>query len=154
MSRSGYSDDLDNWSLIRWRGAVASALRGERGQKLLREMAEAMDAMPDKALISGDLELEGAYCALGTVGAKRGVDMTGLDPYDRDTVAAAFDIAPCLAAEVAFVNDEGGGWRGDETPTQRWVRVRAWVTEQLARAVSPRIASLPSSSDAPGSVAG
>jgi hypothetical protein len=37
MSRSGYSDDLENWSLIRWRGAVASAIRGRRGQAFLRE---------------------------------------------------------------------------------------------------------------------
>lgn len=32
MSRSGYSEDLDMWDLIRWRGAVKSALRGKRGQ--------------------------------------------------------------------------------------------------------------------------
>lgn len=25
MSRSGYSDDVENWQLIRWRGQVASA---------------------------------------------------------------------------------------------------------------------------------
>lgn len=128
--RSGYSDDLDNWALIRWRGAVTSAIRGERGQKLLREMAEAMDAMPLKKLIAEDLERDGGYCALGTVGKKRGVDMAALDPEDRDTVAVAFDIAPCLAAEVAFINDDDFAYRS-ETPTQRWQRVRQWVREHL-----------------------
>ena len=39
MSRSGYSDDLDNWDLIRWRGQVSSAIRGKRGQGFLRELA-------------------------------------------------------------------------------------------------------------------
>lgn len=32
MSRCGYSDDYDQWALIRWRGAVESAIRGKRGQ--------------------------------------------------------------------------------------------------------------------------
>ena len=31
MSRSGYEDGLEMWDLIRWRGAVASAIRGKRG---------------------------------------------------------------------------------------------------------------------------
>ncbi len=29
MSRSGYNDDGTEWDLIRWRGAVASAVRGQ-----------------------------------------------------------------------------------------------------------------------------
>lgn len=35
MSRSGYTDDCDGWQLIMYRGAVASAIRGARGQRLL-----------------------------------------------------------------------------------------------------------------------
>jgi hypothetical protein len=46
MSRSGYSDDHSEWDLIRWRGAVASAIRGKRGQAFLRELLVALDAMP------------------------------------------------------------------------------------------------------------
>lgn len=30
MSRSGYNDDIDNWQMIKWRGQVASAVRGKR----------------------------------------------------------------------------------------------------------------------------
>lgn len=56
MSRSGYSDDLDSWSMIRWRGAVTSATRGARGQAFFREMLAALDAMPEKKLIADDLE--------------------------------------------------------------------------------------------------
>jgi len=41
MSRSGYSDDCDVWALIRWRGAVKSAIRGARGQAMLRELIQA-----------------------------------------------------------------------------------------------------------------
>ena len=43
MSRSGYTDDVDGWDLIRWRGAVTAAIRGTRGQELLHGLAAALD---------------------------------------------------------------------------------------------------------------
>ncbi len=130
MSRSGYSDDGDN--LAMWRGMVASAIRGKRGQKLLRELAEAMDAMPEKILIADALKIdEGAYCALGVVGAKRGIDLAAIDPEDPDQVGNAFDIAPCLAQEIEFINDDDFGCDHGETPAQRWQRVRKWVAEKI-----------------------
>ncbi len=59
MSRSGYSDDLDQGDLNRWRGAVASAIRGKRGQSFLRELLASLDAMPRKELISEAMEASG-----------------------------------------------------------------------------------------------
>lgn len=161
MSRSGYSDDCEQWALIRWRGAVNSAIKGTRGQKLLREMADALDAMPVKELIAEELQTEsGEFCALGVVGAARGLDMKNLDPEDREGVAKAFGIAPALAAEIVYVNDEHvDEWRWVEVEicgpmrahwerttsvrvpnegagAQRWREVRAWVAEQLTKATS------------------
>lgn len=129
MSRSGYSDDLDTWDMIRWRGQVASAIRGQRGQQLLRELAEAMDAMPDKRLIANELECEGSYCALGVVGHARGIDMRSIDPEDSEEVASVFNIARQLAKEIVFINDEAGYWQ--ETPERRWARVRQWVDSKI-----------------------
>lgn len=135
MSRSGYSEDCDdNWQIIRWRGVVASATRGKRGQAFFRDLLAALDAMPEKRLIANDLvskDVSGAenVCALGALGKARGVDMTPLDPEDPETVAAAFDIATPLAQEVVFENDEAGPWK--ETPEHRWSRVRAWVAAQI-----------------------
>lgn len=109
MSRSGYSDDIavNYWQHIMWRGRVASAIRGKRGQKLLRELAAAMDAMPEKTLTAHELiSTDGEYCALGVVGACRGIDLSKLDPEDYDAVAAAFDIAAPLAQEIVYENDE------------------------------------------------
>lgn len=131
MSRSGYSDELDNWELICWRGAVASAIRGKRGQAFLRELADAMDAMPEKRLIAHDLERDGEYCALGVVAAKRGVDVKPLDPFEYDDIAAAMDIPKTLVCEIEYHNDECGGWCGPETPEQRWKRMRRWVASRL-----------------------
>jgi hypothetical protein len=129
MSRSGYSEDLDEWALIRYRGQVASATRGKRGQALLKETLAALDAMPVKVLISHELIADGAFCTLGVVGKQRGVDLTALDPEDIERVAQQFDIADCLAREIVYENDEGGDYK--ESPHQRWVRMRQWVAQQI-----------------------
>ncbi len=128
MSRSGYSDDCWGVDLICWRGAVASAIRGKRGQAFLYEMLHAMAALPERKLVSHDLEADGAVCAIGSVGKARGIDMKKLDPEDRDAVAKAFGIAPALAAEIVYMNDEAD-W--SETPEERFVRMRNWIEEQL-----------------------
>ncbi|WP_236202204.1 hypothetical protein [Pseudomonas pseudonitroreducens] len=141
MSRSGYSDDCGGWNLICWRGAVNSAIKGKRSQAFLIELREALDAMPEKRLITEELEADGQFCTLGVLGAKRGIDMSNLAPDCRETVAAAFDIAPALAAEIVFKNDEypGGFYDGSgkwsrETPEQRWQRMRNWVEASIQEA--------------------
>jgi hypothetical protein len=60
MSRSGYSDDCEDvlaWG--RWRGRVASAIRGKRGQAFLKELLAALDALPEKRLVANDLKVTG-----------------------------------------------------------------------------------------------
>lgn len=136
MSRSGYTDDIDGWELIRYRGAVASAIRGKRGQRLLRELAEAMDAMPVKELIAYELEADGAHCALGVVGAKRGLDLAKIDAQEPELVAKAFNIATALAAEIEYENDECACW--NETGAERWIRMRQWVAEQIGETNAAR----------------
>lgn len=136
MSRAGYSDDCDGWDLIRWRGAVKSAIRGKRGQAFLREMLAALDALPEKRLVEEDLvRPSGEVCALGAVAISRGLDVTEVDPEDRERVAERFGIAGALAAEIAYENDECGHWhsgRGhSETPEERFNRMREWVVAAL-----------------------
>ena len=130
MSRSGYSDDYDheNWDMIRWRGQVASAIRGKRGQAFLRELVAALDAMPEKRLIANELESFGNVCAIGSVGMQRGVDMTKLDPDDYDRIAATFGIAPQLVQEIEWMNDEA--YFG-QTPEGRWKFMRDWAVRKL-----------------------
>lgn len=136
MSRSGYSDDCENWSLICWRGAVSSALRGKRGQEFLVELRDALDAMPEKRLIADELQANGCYCTLGVIGAKRGIDMAGLDPEDRAAVSRTFGIAEAMAAEIVYENDADFSYR-NETPEQRWTRMRAWVESNINRVEQP-----------------
>lgn len=131
MARSGYSESCEGWELIRWRGAVASSIRGKRGQAFLGEMLAALDALPDKRLIADELEnSDGEVCALGSVGKKRGLDMTKIDYEDSDSVGAAFGIPRALAAEIEFINDEDFCYR-DMTPEKRFDTVRKWVASNI-----------------------
>lgn len=127
MNRSGYNDDCEGWELIRWRGAVASAAKGRRGQELFRDLLSALEAMPEKKLIAGDLVSKDGVCALGALGQRRGIDMDGIEPSDRDLVGVAFNIAPALAAEIAFLNDE----YYDQSDEARYGRMLDWVRSQI-----------------------
>ena len=129
MSRSDYCDDGDQWGLIRWRGAVNSAIKGRRGQAFLEELLAALDALPEKKLIAEDLEREGAVCAIGAVGKARGMDMSALDPGNSDRVASVFGIAPAMAREIVYVNDEWGSYK--QTPEERWARMRKWAKDEI-----------------------
>ncbi|CAB3928210.1 hypothetical protein LMG26858_06175 [Achromobacter anxifer] len=157
MSRSGYVEDDgdDILALGRWRGRVASALRGKRGQCFLRELAASLDAMTEKRLIAHELMADGQFCTLGVLGANRGIDLAKLDPENYDQVAAAFGIASCMAQEIVYENDEAfidyewqdieicGPLRArdrrdtcvrvpyDDPAAERWAHMRAWVQKQL-----------------------
>lgn len=126
-NRSEYSDDMeDQWGWIRWRGAVASAMRGRKGQAFLRELLAALDAMPEKRLITEELHHEGSYCALGVVGQARGMDLDTINPDDHYAVASSFKISNALAREIMFVNDDGRF-----TPEERYSMVREWAVRNI-----------------------
>lgn len=140
MSRHGYVD-FDGEDVLaqgRWQGAVLSALRGKRGQAFFKELLEALDAMPDKALAAHSFTRGGEVCALGSVALKRGIDVSEFEPpqgddswddeIDHDALGAKFGIATVMAREIMYENDEGGS---SETPQQRWTRVRKWVVENI-----------------------
>ena len=140
MSRSGYTDDIeDPWRWIMYRGAVKSSIRGKHGQAFLRELIAALDAMPVKSLVEGELQADGEFCALGVVGQARGIDLTKLNTEDWLQLSETFGIAPTLAREIMYENDEGSCWH-EARGTNRWAHVRRWAEGQLVpvdRGVSP-----------------
>ncbi len=127
MSRSGYYEDLDTLELGRWRGQVAAASRGKRGQKFFRELVAALDALPEKKLVKNDLEKDGAVCALGAIARLRGIDPSKLDTHDWEDLGLTFDIAHQLAQETMYENDD----RHAKTDEARWQHVRAWAAKQI-----------------------
>lgn len=134
MGRSGYSDD---GNIYLYRSAVDNAMRGRRGQSFLKELLAALDAMPEKKLIAESLKFEdGAVCSLGAVAMRRGFDAAKLEELDvqfenenQEYVAQEFGIATCMVREIVYMNDEAT-WR-DETPEQRFERVRKWVASEI-----------------------
>lgn len=140
MSRSGYSDDLDEADLETYRELIRDIIAEPGSQAFLRELAAAMDAMPEKMLITEELiNSEGECCTIGVVCKARGVDVSKIDVDAPEQVAAAVGIAQELAAEIEYENDEcnaiwlDGRWQSD-TPATRWERMRKWVDRQLLKA--------------------
>ena len=133
MSRSGYMEggcdsQEEQWALIRWRGAVNSAMTGKRGQQLLIELRDGMDAMAEKKLIADHIEKDGCFCALGVVGKNRGMDLSSINPHEAGQVSSAFNIAQAMAREIVYMNDEHWDLETDE---ERWLRVRGWVQHNI-----------------------
>lgn len=141
MSRSGYTDDYgcdEPWKLHLYRGNVERSIAGKRGQKLLKDLVEALDEMPDKRLIEGDLDDGlGSVCALGAVAKRRGVEVIDLDPYDDiDVLAERLDIAEPMAREIVYLNDEATGYDHDNPAREqerRWRYMREWAGRNLKR---------------------
>jgi hypothetical protein len=142
MSRHGYNEDCDSeWAAICWRGAVTSATRGKRGQAFLKEMLAALDALPEKKLVSEELVTEkGAVCAIGSVMVKRGIDVSNIDPEDPERIAHVMGIAPALVQEIEYINDEAWSWnyelqrREEMTDEKRFDLVRRWIIDQIKAA--------------------
>jgi len=132
MSRSGYSYDCDNLNL--YRGTVARALGGKRGQQALVELRDALDGMEDKRLGSNSFQKGECPCTLGVLAGHRDVAVDDLEPQHEDSdvsqsaVGRRFNIAASMAAEIMFENDEA---HHGETEEQRWARMRAWVEREI-----------------------
>lgn len=109
MSRSGLVEDDGDDVLAhgRWRGAVQSAMRGKRGQAFLRELADALDAMPEKVLVAGALQSDdGCHCTLGVIANKRGLDVAAMDVDDYAGIADSLSVNAKIAQEIMWENDE------------------------------------------------
>jgi len=66
---------------------------------------------------------------MGAVCLSRSLDAGAIYYDDPWFVGKAMGIAECLAAEIAFMNDEWGS--SAETAELRWDRMRKWVSEQI-----------------------
>ncbi len=138
MSRSGYDDygcesAEEQWQMIRWRGAVNSAIKGNRGQSFLRRALKAIDALEKKELAAHTFESSGSYCLLGAVAKHEGVDLTELnESYDEyygdegegaESLGLELNIAPAMAREIVYENDDccSGSNRSRFEHMRRWI---------------------------------
>lgn len=136
MSRSGYEDGDgdDNNVLYLWPSIIERAIKGKRGQTFLAHLAREMDAMQFKRLVKDELiTAQGECCTMGVVFKSRGISTEDIDPCDAGIICDKLGIAESMAREIAWINDANYSSRHEETPEERWVRMRAWVAAQLAR---------------------
>lgn len=160
MSRSGYYDDNDDiLAHGRWRAQVRSATYGRRGQKLLKDMLAALDALPEPRLIAGDLVFtgepqwshpspdediilggdqlvdgSGRVVRVGDVCALGALGLArGMDMSKLDPhEAESVADAFDIAHQLAreiVYENDEGGY--SETPEQRFIRIRRWVERQI-----------------------
>lgn len=139
MSRSGYGDDCDSPACYLYEGHIRRAIRGMRGQRALVDFIHTLDAMPVKELISGSFQTGEGVCSLGALAAHRSVDMSDMEsdyedgPVDSVTVGKRLDIAPTMAREVMYENDECA-----QSPAERWLWMRRWAVGHLLEANKER----------------
>ncbi len=145
MSRSGYVEDFDcddDLAYGRYRGQVASAFRGKRGQDFLRETLDALEGMPTKELADKTLKSkDGGFCTIGAVLHARGeaLEAVDLDDDDRcDELSGQLGVAHQMVREIIWANDDTwDGWGGTgyrkwgETPAERWRRMREYIASKI-----------------------
>ena len=112
-----------------WQANVHRSLHGKRGQTELRELEAALLALPVPRLIYGTLtDDDGGICAIAAYGRHKGVDLSTFDAEEDSVDVGIIGGMPRLVAwQIVELNDSGRR----ETPEERYVRVLAWVREQL-----------------------
>jgi hypothetical protein len=160
MSRipEGECEDEDSVRMHNlWMANYARQLKGKPGQAFLRELRDALLALPEKALIEGQIAKGGQVCALGSLALKRRVDAgesreaviadlssINVNPNDDDFdgryiyewARAVLNAPRYLAWMVPSENDDDGmHWTPngiiEVTPEQRYERMLRWVERCL-----------------------
>lgn len=146
MSRAGFGDGDDTYPYELWERTVQNAITGKRGQKFLRELVAALDALQEKKLTTHRLRDEtGMVCAIGAVCVRKGIDTQPLEPREDEEhlhwppLASALNISETLVRVVEHENDERDECRFPRwTPEERWQHVRDWAQGMIDAAARER----------------
>jgi hypothetical protein len=131
---------------------VGRALQGKTGQKLLREIEEALLAMPEKKLWAYVVCEAGRVCTLGAVAVERAIKagksreeaLSDLEKEAKtldhgDDVDKTFKYLKdligikqhCLAWQIVFENDE----MYCKTPEERYAKMLNWIHGNIIKEV-------------------
>jgi len=132
-----------------WSANVQRHLKGAKGQAILRELRDALLALPKKKLINGRLaDEQGCVCTVGALAAHRGVSLKELaeiikpderwgeiDAWEAEVrtmdLGRRIGLKEVMAVTLAARNDDVWLAPVDETDEQRYIRVLAWVESQI-----------------------
>lgn len=143
-----YDDEWTEGRYAMWCRTIENAIKGRRGQDLLRDLRAALLAQPTRELIDGFILEPGTRqtCAIGELAVYRHVmagstrdealsalerwtmDAERYDEGDLDTLemGAALGMVNAMAIEVSYTNDDY-----TETPHERWQRMLHWTESRL-----------------------
>jgi hypothetical protein len=131
--RISYAEDEDfAGQFFLWQANCERSLRGRQGQAELRELREALLALPEKRLIFGKLEDEqGGVCAVGAYAKRKGIDLSKCDVDDEtDHVGIKAGMPRLVAWKVVEMNDVEFE---NLTPEERYAKMLAWVESKLTQ---------------------
>lgn len=147
MSRVDYNEWDDEWGHLhtgRWERNSRAVLASKRGQTALRDLREALIALPLKRLAAdtfcevddkGNVEA----CVLGAFALHKGIDpqrLSGLNGVDANETAdwatGALGLTFTLAWNLVDMNDEK---YGSYTPEQRYEAFVLWLNKVIVSEV-------------------
>lgn len=125
--------DEENYQgqLALWQANLNRHLLGKKGQRYLRELKDALLALPEKRLIAGALAKNGEVCAIGALIVKRKQATLGeLEGMEDDSAdyAKSLGIPYLMAWAVVCENDYT---LEHCTPEGRYERLLNWVEARL-----------------------
>lgn len=154
--RIGYSEDEDYPGQFElWQANCRRSLQGKAGQASLRELEQALLALPKKRLIANRLkDADGEVCALGALAEYKGREIPVSDADDfsewedfgeMEDFGVQLGVPRLVAWKVVELNDVVIDGRYDYSksprgeyvpciPEERYEKVLAWVRKRLARA--------------------
>lgn len=135
-----------------WDNATRRSFSGKPGQTALKELRDALLALPEKRLIETRLaDKHGNVCALGALAVRKRVaegrsraaviaeiaeqisDDDWVDTWEAEqqTLAEAEACGMKITMAVAVAAENDFGPKADETPEERYTRMLAWVERRI-----------------------
>ena len=140
--RISYSDEEDYpGQHDLWQGNCMRSIKGKKGQAALRELEQALLALPDKRLIANELETpDGDVCAIGALAKHRCFTPKADPEYEMEMVGVELGMPELVAWKVVALNDVDIDTYYDRkegrcvpyTPEERYERVLAQVQKWLS----------------------
>ena len=135
--RINYSEDEDFGGQFElWQANCRRSIKGAKGQQALRELRDALLALPTKRLISGALESNGEFCAIGAYAKAKGLTLAQFGEDEHERAGEEAGMPRLVSWKVVYENDEGCGWLPRsvvEPPEARYERMLRWVERCLAK---------------------
>ena len=139
--RVGYTDEEDyQGQFDLWHANCRRSINGRKGQKALRELEQALLAMPDKRIYPDILVApNGAVCAIGSLMVQKKID-AGMSrkeavavcaqtyPEETEDAGVEVGIPRMVAWSIAIENDND--WRV-RTPKELYTHMLNWVQERI-----------------------